>query len=769
MMRVMSRLITLVLLALVLTLPQLGTGWAQSFGELVNDARLAARENRNKESAELFAKAIEAAPGERAGLLREYADQLTYSGQSGEAVLLFREFLSAEHSAEERQRAERGLALALLWSGEAEEAAGAWQRILDAAPDDADARKNLREALVSAARTAAFRNQNARAADYFARAVAADPARRQEILREYADQLTYSGRSAEAVTLYRERLSAKDLSAGEERQARRGLALAFLWSNRYAEAITTWRTVLRADPRDEDARKNLSNALVGAAREAASFDRNAESASLFAEAIKVAPERRLELAVEYANQLTYSDRAAKAVPIYREALQSGKLRGDQRRSAMLGLALALNWSGQAEEALDTYSEILEQSPDTVEALVGRGNVLTQLDRNKEALADFNRAIELSPENREAIRNGAQALSFLGRQRMALERLAPLLGGSADRQTRLVAARAELWKGRPDNASTLVRQMLEADPEDADALRIEGEIAQAQRPLSEVDGFVSTQNNGLATSGGRLRHGVSVNDGLGVVGAQFRTAILDPEEGEDVRIAGAGVFGRNRFNDMVEINASLFLNRVETESESRYEPTYDVWLTLWPSDMMRFDLSTSRTYFDDVESMEKEIVMETVGLSMDIQADPDLRFSARGSYGFISDGNHRIFAQAEAERRVLRRMPTVFAGARYTYTSFSEPELANGYFNTAWLHSIEATLRAEWQPAPGWYIGGGASAGYEWQPEESKPIWGGVLSTSYAPNSSVAFALDVSHQNSNLTGGSDAFIRTTVSGGLDIRW
>jgi tetratricopeptide (TPR) repeat protein len=201
--RTIARLTTAVLLALVILLSHQATGLAQSFGQLVEEARQAARENRNAESAELFAKAIAAEPGERPALLREYADQLTYSGQSAEAVVLFREFLSAEHSAEERQRAERGLALALLWSGEAEEAATAWQRILDAAPDDADARKNLREALVNAARAAAARNQNARAADYFARAAAADPARRQEILREYADQLTYAGRSAEAVTLYR--------------------------------------------------------------------------------------------------------------------------------------------------------------------------------------------------------------------------------------------------------------------------------------------------------------------------------------------------------------------------------------------------------------------------------------------------------------------------------------------------------------------------------------------------------------------------------------
>jgi len=760
---------SILLLTLALSLGSAGTASAQSFDQLVEEARKAAREDRNKDSAELFAKAIAARPEERAGLIREYADQLTYSGESAEAVLLYREVLSAGPGADERKRAERGLALSLLWSGEAEEAVPAWQRILDAAPDDADARKNLREALVSAARTAASRNQNARAADFFARAYAIDPQRRREILREYAEQLTYAGRSAEAVPLFREYLSAKDLSANDERQGRRGLALANLWSGRYAEAITGWRYLLRTNPREADAAKNLSEALVGAARQAASFDRNAEAASLFAEAIKVSPGRRLELAVEYANQLTYSERSQQAVPLYREALASGKLRGDQRRSAMLGLALALRWSDQPEAALEVYDEVLEQSPDTVEALVGRGGALTQLERNKEALADFERAAELSPENRDAIRNAAQALSFLGRQRMALERIAPLLDGGSDRQTKLIAARAEWWKGRPDNALVLVEQMLAANPDDSDALRIQEEIAQARRPLTEVDGFIATQNDGLVGTGAVARHGVSVNNGLGVIGAQFRTTLLDPDEGDDVRISGAGFFGRNRFNEMYEFNASVYLNQVETEGDSWIEPTYDAWLTIWPSDMLRFDISTTRSFFDDVESISDNILMETVGLSMDVLPDQDTRLSARGSYGFISDGNRRIFAQLEAERRILARNPKLFAGTRYTYTEFSEPELDNGYFNTAWLHSVEAMLRTEWQPAPGWDIAAWGSAGYEWQPDESKPIWGAAISTSYAPNNNIAFDLELRHQDSNLTGGNDAFVRTTFSGGMDIRW
>lgn len=755
----------LLILAVVIASPD---AWAQPADQLVEQAREAARTDRNAESADLFRRAIEADPALRPSVLREYADQLTYSGRAAEAVPLYKDVLAGQPPAEELTRAERGLALALLWSDQSDEAVTAWTRISDAAPDDQDARKNLREALLKAAQTAASRNQNARAAELFSRAIALDPARRMELLRDYADQLTFSGRASEAVPLYRQALAGGKLTAEEESRTRRGLALAYLWSGRYSEAITAWRPFLKANPRDFDARKNATEALIGAARQAASADRNAESANLFASAIALSPGRRVELGVEYANQLTYSSRADAAIPVYREVLSAPRIDGATRRSAMLGLALALDWSGQTHDSLDVYDEIVSAYPESVEALIGRGNILTQLDRNREALADFERAILLAPANREPVWRSARSLSYLGRQRLALERLAPLIESDNDREAMRVAARAEQWMGRTDRAYARALRLLEADPNDAEAQRIRDEIALSQRPLTEVDSFIAKQNDGLILSGATLRQSVGLRDGLAMAGVQTRLLGFNPDSGDSIQIEGLGVFGRNRFNDAFELNASVYLNRIVSADFDRIEPTYDAWLTYWHSDTLRFDASASRSFFDDVKSISLNIMVDSFGLSMDVLPDEDLRISARASYGSITDGNQRVIGQIEAERRVFAK-PLIHVGARYGYQNYTKPELDNGYFDPDWLNSIEATLRIQLQPHEGWYLSAYGTGGYEWQPGEAKPIFGGALTASYAPSPRFRLDVELRHQNSAATGGSDSYNRTTLSGGFEYRW
>lgn len=62
--------------------------------------------------------------------------------------------------------------------------------------------------------------------------------------------------------------------------------------------------------------------LVDAAREAARADRNVESARLFQKAIERDSSLRNQVLPEYADQLTYSDPAAEAVPLYRDLTRS---------------------------------------------------------------------------------------------------------------------------------------------------------------------------------------------------------------------------------------------------------------------------------------------------------------------------------------------------------------------------------------------------------------------------------------------------------------
>ena len=251
---------------------------------------------------------------------------------------------------------------------------------------------------MSAARAAASRNENARSAELFARAIALDRSGAWNCCANMPNSSPISGRAGEAVPLYREALASGKLIEGGE-------AAGPAWPGprpAVERALLRGHQGLEADscgpiPNDLDARKNVTEAFVGAARAGGLADRNAESANLFARAIALSPGRRLELGVEYANQLTYSGTApTRRCPSTVRYSQPHAEPGGQRRSAMLGLALALDWSGQTSDSLDVYDEIVSAYPELREALVGRGNVLTQMDRNKEALADFERAMLLAP-------------------------------------------------------------------------------------------------------------------------------------------------------------------------------------------------------------------------------------------------------------------------------------------------------------------------------------------------------------------------------------
>jgi tetratricopeptide (TPR) repeat protein len=110
-------------------------------GGTIDAARTAASQDRNRDAADLFAKAISEDPSRREVLLREYAAQLTYSERSREAVPLYREVLAGNGlSASERGSAIRGLALALAWSGQHRDAIAAYGDLLEIDPEDLETR-----------------------------------------------------------------------------------------------------------------------------------------------------------------------------------------------------------------------------------------------------------------------------------------------------------------------------------------------------------------------------------------------------------------------------------------------------------------------------------------------------------------------------------------------------------------------------------------------------------------------------------------------------
>ena len=744
------------------------SAFAQSAAELIGKARDAAWSDRNAEAVTLYEDAFDADPALRAANLREYADQLTYSGRAAEAVPLYRQVLGGRASRAERRTAQRGLALALGWSGQAEAAVAAWDLVLEADPGDADARHNRDRLLREAAEAAARSDRNARSAELYERVIEATDAPSVGLVRSYADQLLYSGQHARARRLYDDILATPGVSESDRNTARRGRALALQWSGAPEAAAAEWNRVLAADPRNAEARGNLAEALIEQAREAAGEARHGDAVTLYQTAFRLSPGSRRDARLDYAYQLAYAGRADEAAGLFRDIVESNAT-GARDLAGHRGLAMSLAWAGRHEAALAAYDRALANYPEDVELLTGKAEVLTWENRITEARAVYARALQVAPQNEKAVRGVAQSDSYMGRQRLASQRLNQVVArGDTSAETLMVAARAEFWKGRPDKAFALADRVLADAPGHSGAQELLAQIGDSRRPTSSAFLGWSTQNDGLEITTATARHGLTFGSGLTGAGLQYRHILFDPETGDDVTMDGPGVFVRHRFNDDVEVNASIHFNTLSGPGFRHTEPTFDSWLTYWPNDMVRLDFSLSRSYFDDIRSLSDNIRMTSVGVSGDFMPWQGTQFSARLQFSDLTDGNRRTFFQLEGQRDIAS-VEGLHVGGKLTYFGFSRPELDHGYFNPGWLYSAEGTARYGRDVSDRWRLEGRIGVGFERREELDKLLWNVGLKASYALTERAAFDIELRHNDHKRVDPVDGFARTSIGARVVYKW
>ena len=125
------------------------------------------------------------------------------------------------------------------------------------APSVTSADETAANAWISTAREAAQADEHTQSIKAFENAMGEDSSTRSEILREYADQLTYGGRGDDAVPLYREVLDTSGITQDEQTRARRGLALALSWSDQQLPALREYQALVAANPADLDALRSV--------------------------------------------------------------------------------------------------------------------------------------------------------------------------------------------------------------------------------------------------------------------------------------------------------------------------------------------------------------------------------------------------------------------------------------------------------------------------------------------------------------------------------
>jgi tetratricopeptide (TPR) repeat protein len=476
-----------------------------------------------------------------------------------------------------------------------------------------------------------------------------------------------------------------------------------------------------------------TQSIIEAARAAARADKNAESAELFKKVIEKDPSLRMVVLRELADQMTYSGRAKDAVPLYKEFLASGNLSPEQGRWARLGLALALSWSGQLTASMMEYSREIARAPKDVEARLGRARVFSWMDMFAESKAEYNYVLRLDPANAEAQKGLARVDSWRGRQREAQARLSSFVREHPnDAEARILLAQSQDWMGRPDLAEEGLQEVLRQSPGNQDAQRKLAEINLRKRPDTRVDFRVSTQSDGLVITQLNIEQNFRFNGGRTTVGPRFQNYFFDAERDVDnVSVKRPGLFARHRFNNWSEINGDIFLDSVKAKRAGveRKILTYDTWLTLWPNDVLRFDISSSRTTFDNVKSLTQRLTATYAGASADYTPTEKMKFSGRYNYGFFSDENRRQWWQFEGERRV-RNNPRLLVGGRYTGISFAR-QLDNGYFNPKIYQSIVGTLHTWGNLRNRFYYDFDGSYGFEHaEPGGDKPLYSAGTRLTY---------------------------------------
>ena len=475
--------------------------------------------------------------------------------------------------------------------------------------------------------------------------------------------------------------------------------------------------------------------LVEAARAAARADRNAEAAGLFAQALALAPERRAELLKEYADQLTYSGRAREAVPLYRELLPART--GADRIAVLKGLGLALLWSDQPGAAREVYDEILQAQP----------------------------------RDQDASRNRARALSWSGRQREAIAALqAHLASWPDDAEARVQLAQSQAWLGRPD----LARAGIAPSPlsEREDARRLASDLDLWAAPKTRVEAQRSTQSDDLQIRQWRFEHSMSFAGGLGSGGGRVDRLDYEREDGSDeVRVTRPMLLGRYRFSDAAELHAEIGNEHIAPRgSPSMNRLVYAAWLTWWPDDVLRFDVSTSRSTFDNIRSLRLGLTATQYGLSADFTPTERQRYTARAERGLVSDGNRRWRGELEAEWRV-RTQPEIWVGARHTRVRFDR-QLDNGYFNPLTFEATLATARLTWKPdgeLGRWDLRLAGAWGREHaNPDGSKPAYDASVRAGYRFDAKTRLEARL-QRFSTRTSSFSGFARTTAGLALERSW
>lgn len=447
-----------------------------------------------------------------------------------------------------------------------------------------------------------------------------------------------------------------------------------------------------------------AHVLAWRAREAAARDEHDVAVELARRAIARDALLRDQLSLLIADQLTWADRPAEAIPWYREQI----VRHPGDREARLGLARALSWTDDLRGARRLYRELAEQDPDDEEAALGVARMDAWSDAPGAAARGYRAVLERHPGSREARRGLAAAENQRGLHRTAEGIYTEILAEDPDDvEAREGLARARWWMGEEDAALATL-----GVPAREEGRELQRAILAERSTFLQVSGarWTDADDQELRTAalsaargigGGRRLAGEAEylrveEPGVPMIDATRVAAGMDWRTGRAFAIharAGAIVVGGGGLGPGEVVPVGAGDTRTRDEITSAYF-LWDAWATWNPADRTRLDLSHSRVPLDSPRSLARGIRADVLGLGIDRGLADLLTARAEVGWSRYSDDNRRLSGGAELETGPFsaeRLAGWVSAGAS-AFRFDDSPD--HGYYSPETYDAVWVGARAE---------------------------------------------------------------------------
>jgi tetratricopeptide (TPR) repeat protein len=569
---------------------------------LIEVARVNGFADRNAESVRLYRRALALAPQRRTDLVPSMAWQSLWGGQPDEAARLFAELAAQRAATPGGKRADAldGLAQARQALGDRTGALQAFREAHALAPDDPRLHRRLAMALLS------------------------------------------SGDKEQAIA----ELRVLHQRAPDDRGITSTLANALYVAGQYDEALGIYERLLAQRPDDVEL-------LITVARVNGFADRNAEAASLYRRALGLAPERRADLLPALAWQSLWASQAGEAEPLFAELAAAP---GGNRVEALDGLGQARQDRGDQAGAVQAFREAQALAPDNLQLHRRLAMALLWSGDAEQAIAELQALRERAPGDRDIAWALANALNFSGLHRQAsagfLAQSAPVRPGE-----RVDLARAWWWAGYDEKALPLLAEPVDDGGRWLRDYRVWRESARfVYASVDYAEDRDDLVTRALVVGGGwhpqagatadfQLRR-VRLDDPFGTPdGTQF-TASYRWRLGEPDDAWGT-------FWPTVAVKANHFPGWSPVTGAAR--------LTWIPRDRWRVDADAGRELVEAPRTVANRVTVDVLGAGVEHNLDTRWSLVGGGAVLRFDDGTTRVRVNGRVARLVYAAGPRVYVG------------------------------------------------------------------------------------------------------------